>query len=452
MDTSSQRRLSRSIGPLAVFLAAIGLSACNQFLTGSKLRNDPSKPTSASPSNLFTSVQLNVTARQTDYIAQSVCIWMQECAGQNPPYSSVGTYSFGDNDYYDAWADYFGGGGLLDVKTIEKTTLQRGDSLFTGETYVLEALLMSEAADIWGDIPYSQAADRSQFPHPKLDAQQFVYDSILTKLATATVLLAATGPTNAGTVGADLVYADNASQWTALANTLRARIFLHMAKKLGPAMYDSALAAAAVGITDATGAGDYLSVNQGTAFQGNLWSQVNIVYAGNVVAGKFFVDLLNGASDSRLPVYYLPADTLGNFVGADPGQIGGTFSQFNPTRVAQAFRQPIVTFAENALIRAEASFQRGNPGAALTFLNSERAAVGQAPIAGPATLQNIMLEKYSQMYQNIEIWSDWRRTNIPALIAYKSGSIPRRIAYQLAERAANPSIPDAGPSRNWNDP
>ena len=36
--------------------------------------------------------------------------------------------------------------------------------------------------------------------------------------------------------------------WIALANTLRARYFMHMAAKLGPAMYDSAINAAANGI------------------------------------------------------------------------------------------------------------------------------------------------------------------------------------------------------------
>lgn len=451
MRTLRQYRFGRALalGGLALTVAVAG---CNNFLTGSKQRNDPSNPTGTTPTALFVAIQLNVTTRQTDFITQSVCIWLQQCAGQVPPYSSVGTYSIGDDDYYGPWSEYYGGGGLFDLKKLEALTTASGDSIYTGQAYVLEAFLMSEASDIWGDIPYTQASQNLKFPHPQLDAQQAVYDSLLNRLATAIVFLGATGPTNGGVGGTDPIYGGSPAKWVALANSLRARIFLHMAKKLGPAMYDSALAAAALGINDSTAASDFVTVNNNTAFQANLWEQVEVVYAGNVVAGKFFVNQLKGASDSRLSFYFSPADTLGNFFGADPGQIGGTFSQLNTsTRISQGFRQTIIGFAEIRLIQAEASFQRGNAAQALIFLNSERTAVGQ-PALGAATLAAIMNEKYTQLFQNIELWSDWRRTNIPALAPFPGGTIPRRLAYQLSERSANPNIPGPGADRNWNDP
>lgn len=433
---------------------AVGLAACSDFLTSTKSRSDPSNPQSAAPSNLFTSIQLNVTARQTDVIAQSICIWLQQCAGEVQPYSAIGTYSIADDQYYGPWSEYFGGGGLLDLHTLERLTSAIHDSTYLGQAYVLEALLMGEAADLWGDIPYSQAAQTLKYPHPKLDPQQAVFDSLETLLRTAAVLLQATGPSNQGALSLDAAYGAlglpaQRAAWAALANTLRARYFLHMAKKLGPAMYDSALAAAQTGI--ASDAGNFVSANQNTAFQANLWFQVMTVYAGNVVAGGAFVNALKAASDPRLQTYFSPADTLGDFVGADPGQFAGPYSSLNPARAAQGFLQPLVTFEENQLIIAEAALQTGQPALALTALNAERTAQG-VPTFGSATLQNVMTEKYTVLFQNVEIWSDWRRTGIPALVPYNGGNIPRRLTYPLSERSANPSVPDPGPSRNWNDP
>lgn len=437
---------TRWIAALAIVAVTVSGIGCNEFLTSTKYRHDPSNPTTTSADNLFLGVQVNVTARLTDVIAQSVCIWMQQCAGQQTPFLNWGQYSIGTDDYYGPWADYYGGGGLLDLHTLEKITLARGDSLYTGQAYVLEALLVGTLADVWGDVPYSQAAN-PQFPHPKLDPQQQVYDSILTKLTTAIALMGATSQTNTGALTNDASYAGNPALWIALANTLRARYFMHMAAKLGPSMYDSALRAAANGIQPG---GDFITANQATANQGNLWYQMETVYTTFIVAGSALVDTLANASDPRLAVYFDPTGG-GVFVGAGPGQTGD-FSQLDTlVRLKQGFQQPEVTYAETQLIIAEAEFQTGHTALALTALNNEKTAQG-VPTVGAATLHNIMIEKYTALFQNIEVWSDWRRTNIPALTPFNGGVIPRRIVYQDEEVAANPSIPGPGPQRNWNDP
>jgi len=449
--TRTARATFRSV--VAVFLTAAvgsGLSGCNDYLTGTKLRHNPNDPSTAGLNNLFTSIQINVTTRLEDQLARTVCIWMQQCAGQIPPFNSIGEYAVGEDDYYTDWAGFYGGGGLIDLHTVESKSLQIGDSIYAGQAAVLEALLIATAADVWGDIPYSQAGTPS-IPAPALDSQRVVYDSLEKKLASAVVYLGAGGPSNAGAGAADLVYGGDPVKWTALANTLRARIFLHMALRLGTAAYDSAAAAASAGIA---AGGDYVSVNNSTAQLSNLWSQFSTIYAGNIVAGKFLVDLMNGepgGPDPRLPEYFDP-NSAGVFAGADPGVTGGDFSPINTeVRTAPAFPQPFVTYAENELIQAEADVQTGNPAGALVHLNNELSTAG-APPATSATLQSVMTEKYIAEFQNIEVWSDWRRTGIPALVPYNGGTIPRRLVYPLSERNANKKITGPGPSRNWNDP
>jgi len=50
-------------------------------------------------------------------------------------------------------------------------------------------------------------------------------------------------------------------------------------------------------------------------------------------------------------------------------------------------------------------------------------------ITGAALLDSIMTEKYVALFQNIEVWSDYKRTCLPALTPYltANGALP---AYQ----------------------
>src|SRR4029077_403437 len=142
-------------------------------------------------------------------------------------------------------------GGLLDLRRIEHTSLATADSAYAGVAYVLEAFLIGQTADVWGDIPYSQAAD-STIAAPALDPQQLVYTTIQAKLDTAIRFLAtATAPP----AGEDVVYGGDVTKWTALANTLKARFYLHTVEPATSqtAIYDSVFKYATSGIADTSG-------------------------------------------------------------------------------------------------------------------------------------------------------------------------------------------------------
>jgi len=151
----------------------------------------------------------------------------------------------------------------------------------------------------------------------------------------------------------------------------------------------------------------------------------------------------------------------------DPGNgsPAGNFADFNFANAnidAGDFRQPEVTYAENQLIGAEAAFQIGGQGAAQPFLDAARAnrvygARGTAPVIFPpsapvpATLENIMEEKYLALFLNIEAWSDYKRTCLPSLAPAAPlgstepgpGPIAGRVPYGITEINANPNTPTA---------
>jgi hypothetical protein len=428
----------------------LGSGACSDFLTGPKLSDNPNRPTQATNATLLVSAQTNLAFQSESHLARTVCIWMQQCSGTNKQYLALGLYITGDDDYYyDGWIDAYARGGLLDLHRMQRNALQTADTAYAGVGYVLEAWLMGQTADVWGDIPYSQAVD-STIAAPAPDPQQLVYQTVQAKLDTAIIFLATTTvPPGAE----ELVYEGDVAKWTALANTLKARFYLHTAER-DPTAYQKAFAAASLGITDATGAGDYLAFHSRAQTETNLWHQFTIGWPQYLSAGKFLVDLLrSNASDStvRLPAYFaLNSDNL--YLGVDPGQgLAGNPSELSATRLDGGFRQPLVTYVENELILAEAAVQIGDA-SAQTHLNNARTAQGLTtiPLAGLAT---IMTEKYAALFQNPEVWNDYKRTCLPALTPASGASqIPVRLVYPLSERTANPSIPGPGPARNWNDP
>ena len=433
----------------------LGLSGCGDFLTGPKLSDNPNRPVTATNANLLVASQTDLAFFLEGHLGRTICIWMQQCAGTRLQYNSLGIYIVGDDDYIFSWYNVYDNGGLVDLRLLQRQALATNDSAYAGVAKVLEAWFIGTAADVWGDIPYSQAAD-STVAAPVLDPQQQVYATLETKLDEAIASMTTTNPGGHLPGAEDLVYGGDLAKWTALANTLKARYYLHTAERLGTPAYAAALAAAANGIADPSG--DYLAYHSSASTESNLYYQFTTSWPDYLSAGSALLNLLQSTADPRLSEYFAP-NGAGNFVGANPGDIstGGSRSTLSSTRLDAAFAQPLATWAENQLIIAEAANQTGDDGTARTSLNAVRADATLSPIGGgvggPALLQAIMTEKYIRLFQNPEVWSDYRRTCIPALTpASGSASIPARLGYPLSERNANPSIPDSGPLQNWNDP
>ncbi len=441
---------------LSALLPAMLLAGCSDWLTAPKAKTDPNNPTTAGRDQLLVGVETAQTTLQTGDLARTLSLWVQSMSGTQRQYSLLDNYQFDEDAYSADWSLVYTGGGLIDIRTIESQALEAGDSLYAGVGYVLEALTMGTAADVWGDIPYSQAVSDSVLT-PELDPQQQVYAMVQAKLDTAIAFLRCTASTCTGPRGADLWYGqdddtDDAAQWTELAHTLKARYYMHTAE-VDPGAYTLALAQADSGISSP--ANDLVSYQSNDPNEWNLWYQFMVIQrSGYTGAGQFMVNLLKSDDDPRLQRYFAP-NSGGEIVGAPPGGGAVSASDISSTRLAPNFRQPMVTYAENQLIIAEAALHEGEPATALTAYNAERTSQ-DVPTAGSVTLQDVMSEKYIALFQQVEPWNDYKRTCLPALDpAGNASAVPGRILYPLsAERNANPNIPAPSdqPQRNWNDP
>src|SRR5581483_9924203 len=261
-----------------------------------------------------------------------------------------------------------------------------------------------------------------------------------------------TGPTNAGPRGADVSFKGDPSKWTALAHSLKARIYMHTAEVRGATAYQGVLKEAPLGILNP--ANDYKAVFSGASGDQNPWGEwVLGVRAGYLVPGRVLDSILKARNDPR----------RSNYFKIDATRDSAT--DLSAARAVSTFPQPILTAAETHLTWAEAAYRTGDQATALSHLNTARSFVTglnaePAGLSGTALLQEILTEEYINDFQlGVEPWKLYRRTCFPNLAPRSpSGSLPMpgRLYYSQSEVQTNTNLPPAGTDpngiRNQDDP
>lgn len=459
-------------------LAVLG-AACSDFLSGPGLTENPNSPVVATPQQQMIAMQAQMATRLEGQIARCAGIFTQQLIGSNNQQFTYCTqYAVTELDISGQMSGFYTGGGLVAMRNIQAS----GDPLLAGIAKIWEGLAFGTATSVWGDLPYTESLDLSILT-PRLDSQEDIYTAVQARLDEGITLLQ--GAPNGGNCDpADLIYCSASgprttqiARWIAAANTLKARFHLHLVERNGPAEYAAVLAAANQGILEqpataadgihGRGPGDFRMWHGPTQdFDANIWAEF-LAQRQDIVAGDVLVSLMKARNDTVRLAGYFDRNSGGEFIGssqlnfavpptAAPSVINTSVRRLFP------FRQPIVTWTENQLILAEAKFRTGDSAGAVVHVNNVRTRIGLPALAG-ASFTDIMLEKYIAMYQNIDVWSDYKRTCIPTLTPYTGFTeVLGRLPYGSGERTANPNVPlpasypgnTTGSSayRNWNDP
>jgi starch-binding outer membrane protein, SusD/RagB family len=444
--------------------------------------SDPNNVSDANVNQLFTGVQVNTFYMSQNFYARVASMWTNQTAGVNAQFNLLDQYTLLEDDTDDEMASHYGSGGLIDIRAGIELANEEGRRVYAGIFKIYEAYLIGMAADVYGDIPYSEAAN-PDFIAPGLDPQLDVYSDLQTLLDEAIQDLASGSGAGPGTV--DLNFGGDVGCWTEVAYSLKARYYLHTAE-VDPGAYAQALAAAGNGID--SNACSLEAVHSTAATETNVWHQFMRDRPAHITAGYFLTNVLNNGTpgntaddDPRLAYFFDPATgaVAGQYVGSLPGSPTGDNDQnaspldISATGVLAAGNDhPIVTCAETQFIVAEAQARAGNPVAARTAANAAIACeedrhgleLAEIPVlVGDPLLDAILEEKYIALFLNYEVWNDYKRTCYPEVQTSDGDPIPGRLLYGATERATNPQteenprgIPDVGEQRqnprNANDP
>ena len=161
--------------------------SCEDFLTGENLDSNPNKVGDVdqiSVEALFVGSQVTLYGVMEGYLSRLVTMFMQQLGGQL--YSHADDYKCAPLDWRldDRWSDLYGTGGLVDLRTIQSKSGAQEKYLLKGVSHLGAALVFSTAADLWVDLPYSQAVN-SLYSEPEFDSQKSIHGATLNLIARA---------------------------------------------------------------------------------------------------------------------------------------------------------------------------------------------------------------------------------------------------------------------------
>ncbi len=429
----------KNIVPITTVALALLLTAgCKKFVEGYDV--SPNSPSEVSFEVLLTGTELGTISNYTGDLARIPSALVQQTAGRLFQYADIQTYDIVESAIDNQWINLYSGGMINAQILIDKT----GDEfkIYRGIGRVLRAMNLGLATDMWGDVPNTEAlkglAGESNF-NTAYDAQESVIRDIQSSLDAAIVDLSSDPATNARVPGDDdILFGGDAQKWRITARLLKARYANRLSKRDAAVSATTTLSILDAAYADGlTGSGSDLMAPFGDATnEWNQWFAFEQNRAGYLTMNQYFLDLL--ANDPRLPLYA---------TGTDQEPIGPYYGSQNSAL-------PLVTYFEAKFIEAEAALRASDPLRAATAYNQAVTAnvtklgVADAPFlvsvasetAATITLEKIMTQKYIAMFTQPEVWSDWRRTNIPALTPNAGASIneiPRRFPTAQNERLYN---------------
>lgn len=222
---------------------------------------DPNNFTDAPGTLVIGQAMLTVSKISESQAARYAGIFTDQFSGCDRQFISFENYNVISGDFDDTWNDLYAS-GVGQSKYVQEKAKEDGEVVLEGVGQIMEALLIGEAAALFGNVPFTEAANPTEYPNPKYDDQSQVLDGIQLLLDQAVINV---GNTTVANGYGSSIYVQNNATWREVAYSLKARYYL-IAKD-----YENAAAAAANGISSPQG--DLLTYHSATDFQENLFWQ-----------------------------------------------------------------------------------------------------------------------------------------------------------------------------------
>jgi hypothetical protein len=378
-------------------------------------------------------------------------------------YTDPDKYTASLTNIQNVWTNFYSQ-GLTDFTTIIQLGEQAGNPNYQAVGLILKSWTFQLLTDLYGDIPYSQAAKIDQFLTPKYDAQKDVYTGLLADLKKASEQI----DVSANPIAGDLVYGGNMSRWKKFANSLRLRIALRIADR-DPATAKTVIAELAanpsqlIASNDETAQMVYLSSpNQNPVSRDRETRD-------DYRVSKAVIDKLTELKDPRLSVFAnktvdatptgyvgvtngLPADSAAKLGFTKTSKLGDYFTAATSPAVFLSYSEVLFNLAEaaqrgfisenaavlyqKAITASMQQFKIGNTDIAL-YLTQPSVAYDAANYK-----KSIGEQKWIALFsQGPEAFAEWRRLDYPKLKpAYAgvlAGQFPVRLTYPTGEQALN---------------
>ena len=198
----------------------ISMAGCNDFLD---INDNPNAPINTNAAKLLPSIQLAVTygvdngggglSAYTGFLTQQYVV-----RGNMNDYQPLAA----DFSNSVAWGNFFTN-ALPDIERIINISTESQDWQYVGVAQILKAYSYSVMVDMWGDVPYFNAAKGITDLYPAFDPGDKIYDDLFLLLDQGIANVAKTS--TAKPAADDLFYGGNMDRWRKFAKTLKLRLY-----------------------------------------------------------------------------------------------------------------------------------------------------------------------------------------------------------------------------------
>lgn len=349
---------------------------------------------------------------------------------------------------------------------------------------ILKVYYYQYLVDLYGDLPYTEAFQRTENLTPAYDDDREVYMSLIAEIDEAFDLInSATGETQL--VGSeDVIYNGVMSDWATFGNTVKLKMLVRLSSKAaaGDAELSTYLTDQFATLQGADFITNDVTINPGYSknagrqnpFYGTFinpdansttTSTFNFIRAGDY-AVRFMNGTITGVNDPRIGSIYAPigGNVVGVLQGADDSNAPSAISTLGDGLLRSDDQDGYVMLASTSyFLQAEAIVRGYLSGNAETMFNNgiqssfdwhELSADGGAYItiketspelswaAATDKIEAIMTQKWiaTNGINAIESWIDLTRTGYPELplpLTAQNDSRPNRLLYPTSELVAN---------------
>ena len=422
---------------IIVFALVFAFTSCEDFV-GGDINADPNNPTSVPVSAQLPAFQIAVADVYGGAFSRFNSMLCQQVEGVARQWSSFNQYTgLTPNRFDAAWTNVYEN-VLNEIHIARTTATTDGNNHYNGILNVTEAFILLASADVWDDMPYSQALLGIDNTSPAYDSQADIYSAAMGLLDSGISLLnGPAGPVSPG--GDDVIYGGDVATWVKAANAIKARALLNQDN------YTGAMTAAMASFESAA---DNMAYQYPDANAAGQWYRFNRDRTGDLEFHPQFASMLTGLNDTLRLNLYSP-----------------TFVTTHPYLVPN-FLQEMVTYREMQFVIAECALRAGdNATAHAAYLNGINASFARAgldatdyvaqsmvdPGMGGLTLEHVYTQKYIGLYLQPQVYNDFRRTGFPDLAPVSGTAVPVRWDYSSDEYLFNSNSPAEGSVNIYTD-
>lgn len=195
------------------------LTNCESYLD---VNDDPNNPTTAPLSQLLTDVELNFNeiTNFRVYMAEELSAYVHQFVFREEQ-DQYGTKQ--DNlDIKNSWDVAYT--VFTETDLIISNGTADEDMIIVGMAQVLKGYTATIMVDVWGDVPFSEAAGLANgIVSPKFDDQEEIYQNALDLIDAGLVNITSGIGSNPGSQ--DLFYGGDIDKWTKFVNTLKLKLY-----------------------------------------------------------------------------------------------------------------------------------------------------------------------------------------------------------------------------------